>query len=222
VARAPVARAARGVLPMATRPNPDSMTNDQWRQHCIRVRKKGQSSQASAMIRTNRNSAVPVFRGDLVRVYPKDKRDKGGHSMEGIPAIVFNNPHGPGWAVSVWCELGVIGHGRTYSHLSTEVYRKSSDTACLGALRATRDSILRNEFVGREHPIVSMRSVSRWHDQGLQRAQEQQRPERKKCGCEVNRNGAQACNTLQCGCRKREELCSLLCKCGGACANSNS
>jgi hypothetical protein len=118
------------------------------------------------MIRTNRNSAIPVYRGDLVRVFPKDKRDKGGHSMEGIPGIVFNNPKAPGWAINAVTKFGVIGRGRDYSYLSREVYTKSNATTGLGNLRETRDSVLRCEFVARDHPIISMRFVSRQADLG--------------------------------------------------------
>jgi hypothetical protein len=161
-------------------------------------------------------------RGDLVRIYPKDKQDKGGHTMEGVPVIVFNQPHGPGWAVTVVTEFGVIGHGRSFSWLSTEVYRKSSETTGLGNLREKRDSIMRATFVARDHPIVSMRSVTRLADRGPQRPQQQpnQRPNRRKCGCAAGGNGAQACNTLRCGCRSNGQLCNMQCKCGGACANS--
>jgi hypothetical protein len=196
----------------AASPNPGSAAH---RQRSINIRRAGQSSQASAMIRTNRNSVVPIYKGDMATIFPQDNRDQGGHSRNGVEGIVINSPRPPGYAIAVVTKFGVMGYKGKRGFVPNQRYNKAHETHPLDATMGNlKREVVSGTFDIASHTIRSMREIGR-RSSNLGNTN---RPERRRCGCKENARGT--CSSNQCGCRSSGMFCNARCGCRGNCTNS--
>ena len=192
-----------------------SSPSSAWRERSVNIRRTGQSSQASAMIRTNRNSMIPIHKGDMATVFPQDNRDQGGHSRNGVEGIVINTPRKPGFAIAVVTKFGIMGYQKKWGYLSSQRYDKAHETQPLDAVMGRlRKEVLDGSFDQAKYKIKSMRELSRLSSN----YGHQVRPVRRKCGCKDNASGT--CTSMSCGCRKAGMTCNARCGCRGTCTNS--
>jgi hypothetical protein len=186
------------------------------RERSTAIRRASQSSQASAMIATNRNSITPIHRGDFVTIFPNDNRDQGGHSRNGVQGIVINTPKKPGYAIAVVTKYGIMGTRNEWGYIKNQQYQKAHGTQPLDdkmiQLKREVMSSLSFNHDGR-HKVRSMREITR---QAANRGS-QTRPKRVKCGCKSLTGGL--CSSNRCLCRIDGAGCNARCGCRGNCTN---
>jgi hypothetical protein len=181
----------------------------------VEIRRAGQSSQASAMIATNRNSVRPIHKGDLVSVFPNDGRDQGGHSRNGVEGIVINTPKKPVYAISVVTRNGIAGSNGTWGSYPSERYHRAHGTQPLDEkMGRLRRQVLGGTLERQGYRIKSLRELTRI----AANPNPTSRPARRKCGCMSTQGGH--CANNKCGCRKNGQVCNARCGCRGSCTNT--